>query len=331
MHNALYLLPAALLGATLLISPALAEDGAAPSGTAPSGSAPAASQTEAKPKPQTSWKKEAPPRVSRIQNPDRTFTPGADYDTIIERGWMSFGVYEDFAPYSWIEDGEHKGLDVELGRMIAEEFGVEARFTVMGADETVDDDLRNYVWKGPLIGGDVVNVMMHVPYHREFAIRNELVVLTGLYMTESVGIAYSKTAYPDDPPTPAYFRYDLVGVENDSLADFYLSSAFGGQLATKTRRFTATADAMAALRAGEVKAVMGPLAQIEFGLDADTAVHSPPLPGLAIGNWPLGIALRHNYRQLGYAVDDAIRAARESGRLQAVFERYGLSYTDPPF
>lgn len=276
-----------------------------------------------------------PPVVKRIQNPDKTFTPGADYDTIVKRGWISFGVYADFAPYSWKEGDTLKGVDVALAKMIAKALGVEARFKIMVADENVDSDLRNYVWKGPTVEGgadrrrSTVNVMMHVPWDREFATRNELVVMTGRYMAEAIAIAYRKDAYPEDPPTPAYFRYDKVGVENDSVADFYLATLSRGQLIGNMRRYPTIAAAMAALEAGEVKAVVGPRAQLEHGLTAKTAVHQPPLPGLTIGVWPLGVAIRHNYRQLAYAVDDAIQAARADGRLQAAFKRYGLTYRPP--
>ncbi|MEL7154921.1 MAG: hypothetical protein AAFN51_14245, partial [Pseudomonadota bacterium] len=64
---------------------------------------------------QRSWKKA--PVVKRIQNPDKTFTPGADLDTIRERGWIEFGVYDDFKPYSWVKDDQIIGTDVELGRI----------------------------------------------------------------------------------------------------------------------------------------------------------------------------------------------------------------------
>jgi ABC-type amino acid transport substrate-binding protein len=261
--------------------------------------------------------------------PGAAQTPGASYDQIIERGWISFGVYEDFAPYSWSEGDAHRGTDVELGRLIAEALGVEARFRAIGADENVDDDLRNHVWKGPLIGGDVVNVMLHVPYDRELAIRNELVVLTGLYMTENIAIAYRKDAYTDGAPTPGYFRFHTVGVENDSLADFYLSSLAGGQLIPNIRRYTTPSEAMSALRSGEISAVMGARAQLEHGLAEGLAVHQPPLPGLAIGKWLVGVAVRHTYRQLGYAVDGAIQAAVEDGRLAAIFQNYGLTWQAP--
>ena len=271
------------------------------------------------------------PSVAPIQNQDRTFTPGADLSTIRERGWILFGVYDDFRPYSWMENGEPRGTDIALGRIIASELGVEARFRMVAAGETVDDDLRNHVWKGPLVGerGDVVNVMLHVPWDRELDVRNELAVLGGKYMVEQVAIAYRRDAYPDGGPVPAYFRFDKVGVENDSIADFYLSNLANGQLLSKITRYPTVDAAMAALRDGKVKAVTGPLSQLQAGLDGTLAVHTPPLPGLARSRWTLGIAFRHNYRQLGYAVDDAIGAAIADGRLKAAFAEYGVGFTSP--
>ena len=86
---------------------------------------------------------------------------------------------------------------------------------------------------------------------------------------------------------------------------------------------------MTGLRRGEVAAVLGPRGQLEDGLAPGVAIHSPPLPGLALGEWTLGVAVRHTWRQLGYAVDDAIRAAISDGRLAAVFEKHGLTYAPP--
>ncbi|MEM9062968.1 MAG: transporter substrate-binding domain-containing protein [Pseudomonadota bacterium] len=277
-----------------------------------------------------SWKK--PPTISRIQNPDKTFTPGADLETIRDRGWIEFGVYEDFHPYSWDDDGEIRGLDVEIGRLIAADLGVEARFRLLAAGETVDDDLRSWVWKGPLIAaerGDVVNVMLHVPWDRELDIRNELIVLTGKYMVEEIAIAYSESHYPEDAPVPAYFRFDTVAVENDSLADFYLSNLAGGQLQANIQRYRTVPEAMAALAAGDVKAVTGPLSQLQGNLAPGISVHQPPLPGLSRGKWTLGVAVRHNYRRLGYAIDDALGAAIADGRMQEIFDQFGVSFAPP--
>ena len=252
---------------------------------------------------------------------------GKSLDDIQDQGWMTFAVYADFAPYSYREDGKLVGVDIDIARLIANELGVEARFYETAADENVDADLRNNIWKGAIIGGPVSNVMMHIPYNRELVCRNEQVVLGGQYFNEKIAIAYSKKEYPEDGPTPPYFRFDPVGVENDTISDFYLSSVFGGQLIPNMRRYVSVDKAMEALRSGEVKAVVGPLGQLEHGLNDQTAVHTPPLPGLALGSWTLSVATNFRWRPLGYAVDDAINAAITDGRMEEIFKSHGLTYT----
>ncbi len=254
---------------------------------------------------------------------------GQSLDDIQDRGTIKIAVYEDFPPFSYKEGGVLKGVDIEIGKLIAADLGVEALFIMTAADENVDGDLRNNVWRGKLIGGQIANVMLHVPYDRELGCRNEMVVLNGQYYNERLAIAYRKDAYPEDPPVPAYFRFDTVGVENDTISDFYLSGFARGQLVANMRRFPTTDNAMAALAGGEVMAVMAPLSQIEHALTDELAVHTPPLPGLARSSWTLGLAVRHNWRPLSYAVDDAIRYAVEDGRMAKIFEDHGLSYTRP--
>ncbi|MEM8755373.1 MAG: transporter substrate-binding domain-containing protein, partial [Pseudomonadota bacterium] len=253
-----------------------------------------------------------------------------DLDTIQDRGWIEFAVFEDYPPWSWEEKGEATGVDVEIGRLIAEALEVEPRFMFVAPGENLDADLRNYVWKGPIVGGRVANVMLHVPYDSDFACRVEQVVFTGQAYAEEVAIAYAKAAYEDDEkPVPAYFRFDLVGVENDTIADFYLSSLAGGQLLANIRRYPNYSAAMAALRAGDVKAVMGPRAELEHGADDGVAVHTPPLPGFAKGSWTLGVAVNHRYRPLAYSVDAAIEEALADGRIASIFDEYGLTFAAP--
>lgn len=254
---------------------------------------------------------------------------GKELDQIVEQGHMLFAVYEDYPPYSWNEGGTPRGVDVDIARLIAEDLGVEARFNFVAAGENLDADLRNNIWRGALIGGRISNVMMRIPYDSAFKCRVEQVVFTGQYAGEGIAIAYSKADYPKDKPVPAYFRFDLVGVENDSISDFYLSGFVGGQLRANIRRYPSTGAAMAALDAGEVKAVMGPLAELEYGLTDRTAVHQPPLAGFAVSRWTLGVAVNFLYRPLSYAVDDAVFAALQDGRIAAIYDSYGLTHSVP--
>ncbi len=265
---------------------------------------------------------------ARPQNVDRDIV-GQELDQIQDQGHMLFAVYEDFPPYSWEEGGQPRGVDIEIARLIAEDLGVEARFNFVDAGENLEADLRNNIWQGPVIGGRVSNVMMRVPYDSAFKCRVEQVVFTGQYAAESIAIAYDKASYPDEKPVPAYFRYDTVGVENDSIADFYLTSFVGGQLAGNIRHFPTMADAMDALSNGEVMASMGPLSQLEFGLSDSSDVHQPPLAGFAVSKWTLGVAVNFRYRPLSYAVDDAINYALQDGRIPAIYESYGLTFQAP--
>ncbi len=266
---------------------------------------------------------------ARPQNASRDIV-GQDLDTIVERGWIDIALFEDFPPYSYERNGAAAGIDVEIGRLIAAELGVAPRFRLVTAGETLDEDLRNWVWKGPIVGGRVANLLMHVPYDSAFACRVEQVVFTGQYATESIAIAYARAAYPEgDKPTPAYFRVDTVGVENDTIADFYLGAFPGGGLTGNTRRYPSTSAAMQALAAGEVMAVIGPRAQLEAGSTEGVSVHQPPLPGFALSTWTLGLAVHFRYRALGYAVDDAIQAALSDGRIARIYADHGLTFQPP--
>lgn len=254
---------------------------------------------------------------------------GQDMDTIQDQGHMLFAVYEDYPPYSWKEAGKPRGVDIEIARIIAQDLGVEARFNFVAAGENLEADLRNNIWKGALIGGRIANVMMRVPYDSAFKCRVEQVVFTGQYTSESVAIAYDKASYPDEKPVPAYFRFDAVAVENDSISDFYLSSFAGGQLAGKVQRFADMGAAMDALNAGQTKAAMGPLGQLEFGLGTGAAIHQPPLAGFAVSTWTLGVAVNFSYRPLSYAVDDAVNYALQDGRIAQIYADHGLSFQPP--
>jgi len=254
---------------------------------------------------------------------------GQDMDQIQDQGHMLFAVYENLPPYSWEEAGQPRGVDIEIARIIAEDLGVDARFNFVASGENLEADLRNNIWKGALVGGRISNVMMRVPYDSAFKCRVEQVVFTGQYAAESIAIAYDKASYPEDKPVPAYFRFDTVGVQNDSISDFYLSSFAGGQLSGKVTRYPRMADVMTALNAGETMAAMGPKAQLEFGLADGTDVHQPPLAGFAVSNWTLGVAVHFAYRPLSYAVDDAINYALQDGRIADIYASYGLTF-DPP-
>ena len=252
-------------------------------------------------------------------------------DDVIESKYIRIFVYESFPPYSYYtREGKLTGIDVEIARRLAEKLGVKINFFVRDADENVDDDLRNNVWKGHYIGGGIADVMMHVPVDDELRKNNPMAVIFGRYYTERMAIA-SDEAKVGKTGTLAPFLYNKIGVELDTLADFYLSSpsTFNGQLRDKVVRYRTFKDAMKGLKTQEVAGLMGPRGQLEAAVKATKRkynVSSPPFPGMALPRWNIGMAVKEDSRDLAYKLGDFIIELRESGELKTIFAKYGLTY-----
>lgn len=255
------------------------------------------------------------------------------YDDVIDSGYITIFVYKDYAPYSWeTESGELKGIDVEVAKKFAEDLGVELRFLVRGADENIDDDLRINIWKGDLIHRRVADVMMHAPYDREVDTRNEFAVLMGPYFLEHMALVVNQKQLPV-VENFGRFMNKPIAVELDTAGDFFLSNAFRGALQRSIRRGRTFADVVDQYSSGEVAAAMGSLAQAEWiatqAPDIDSHIAQPPMPGIVRRSWPVGFAVKHDSRDLGYALADVATQLMTSGELAEITARYGVSYFSP--
>ena len=84
-------------------------------------------------------------------------------------GTLRVAVYANFAP--WSTAG--KGIDIALGRALAERLGLQPQVVEFPADENMNDDLRNMVWRGHYLGHKPGDVMLHVPVDPRFAALNK--------------------------------------------------------------------------------------------------------------------------------------------------------------
>ena len=266
------------------------------------------------------------------------------FDQVQATGYISIAVYRDFPPYSYLENGVPKGIDIELGKRIADGLGVRPQWFWVIADENLDDDLRNAVWKGHYLGGGVADVMLRVPYSHEYAymtdelgeIKNERVVMFGPYHQEGWTVARRLTELPQ-LPNLAYFRYHNVGVEIDSVPDLTLTSALGGQLVSRVNHFTTTIAAIDALERQEVSAVVGMRGQIEWRLQATDnagasslfAISDDSLVQWSRRYWDIGMAVRQDHRQLAYAIEGLVDELIRNGAMASVFEQFHMSYQMP--
>lgn len=271
------------------------------------------------------------------------------YDDVVDSGFVRIGVYRDFPPYSFQQDGKPAGIDVDLGKAIAEELGVELQLHWITPDETLDDDLRNNVWKGhyldkdednPLAMKNVADVMMRVPYDRDYAYKrdstglliNDLVVMMSPYHQERWQLAYDSEKL-DSVRTLAKFQYHPIGVEVDSLPAFYLTSAMQGRMRDKTHHYANPRVAFAAMKEGEVSAVMAMRSEIDWLVFSEASdryrLAENGFPAMGKQAWDIGIAVGEADRDLGYAVETLFDRMIRDGSMARLFADYGVTYESP--
>ncbi|WP_412971039.1 substrate-binding periplasmic protein [Glaciecola sp. MF2-115] len=264
-------------------------------------------------------------------------------DDIQKQGTIIVAVYGEYPPFSYLnENDEPSGIDVDIAKHIAKKLGVDIDFIWMTAGETSDDDLRNYIWKGHIIHKVKADLMMRAPYDRKYSMKrddvgllvNELVHMFGPYHSETWKIVHNVERLPD-VPTMSMFQYHKIGVENDSIPYFYLNSAFKGIFRNNTSTYSNNEEAISAMQAGKVDAVMGLRSQISH-LHADLPkdeykLSSNAFPLIGKQKWDIGMAVHNDYRALAYETGDVVTELIMSGEMQKIFDKYNTIYQMPDY
>jgi len=262
------------------------------------------------------------------------------YDDIIESNDIIVAVYKDFKPFSYKENGRAKGVDIDLAQAIAKHLGVKLRLRWVTADENVEDDLRNNLWKGHYLKRTVADLMLRVPYDRDYSLlRDDIgelvhqhVHMFSPYHTESWKIIYNRDKV-ESVETIAIFQYHDIGVEVESIPQFYLSSAFRGRMSKRTKQFMSISKAIEAMTIGKVDAVMGLSSQISYFQSIiptnNYILAENAFPLMGQQQWDIGMAIKADYRQLGYAVADIVEAMVVQGEMKKIFTKYHVLYKTP--
>ncbi len=247
---------------------------------------------------------------------------------VLSSGALTVAVYDDFPPYSYRDaKGRMVGIDVSVAKALAERLGVGAVIRAVGADESMEDDLRNNVWKGHYLGGGVADIMLHVPVDKAFAQENDRVVILAPYFREQIVVATTQVLA--GAPLEA-FDEQRVGVELDTMADFFLLSARGGAMRNQVVHYRNMGEAVEALKRGELAGVAGPRAEVEFALGEqrkDYVVQA--LPGLGRGGWDLGAAVKQGNDELASEIAAGMQRLRDGGVIERIFSQHHATYQAP--
>ena len=261
-------------------------------------------------------------------------------DDIKASGEIVIAVYENFPPYSYIEDGVEKGIDIELGKKVAASLNVKPLWYFTGFDENLAGDLRNTIWRGNLIHKTKADIMFRIPYDYDYLrmtdistgeLENERVTIKGPYQSEKWIIATNKEVIPQIK-TLAIFAYQTIGVEIDMLPDLHLSGFARGLLQRNIKHYANFQDAVNGFKSGKIDAIAGLKSQIEYLIDyknnKDKYYLTQDIPQMK-SQWDLATAVSSSYRDLSYHVDGVLDVAYKNDEIKKIFESFGVEYLAP--
>ncbi|SDE46289.1 amino acid ABC transporter substrate-binding protein, PAAT family [Variovorax sp. CF079] len=245
-------------------------------------------------------------------------------ERVRERGALTVGLYHDMPPFH--VGGQ--GIDVELARALAESLGVRLSLLPFHADDNMNDDLRNMVWRGHYLGYGPADVLLHVPVDRPLMEGNPQVSVFAPYYRDRVVMARQLERVPR-LETLSQLGADKVAVPGQSLAGWLLIGADGGayrnQLITQWKDGAETARAL--LR-GEVAVAAGLASEMESVLRGDPrfAIAPMPSPRAPRDGWAVGMAVKRDATELAQALQRAVNEIAASGRLRQIFEHGNLAW-----
>lgn len=252
---------------------------------------------------------------------------GRDLDEVIKSGQIKVALYKEFAPFSDVGTG---GIDVDLAKLLADRLGVKLEILWFSADENMDDDLRNMVWRGTVLGYGPADVMLHVPIDATYTARNDKAMFFAPYYREKFGIARNLEKI-DKLESLDAFRTQRIGVEVETYPATVLLSADGGVYRNNVGNYKSASEALTAMKNGEVSAVMAMQSELEAGLAGTSgyAIADVPLPLVNRRQWVIGLAVKSGNEKLAQSLQAAMNSIAEKGELKDIFKRHGVEYRAP--
>lgn len=248
----------------------------------------------------------------------------AALDRIRDRGTLTVALYQDMPPFHVAG----QGIDVQIAQALAQSLGMKASSMPFNADENMNDDLRNMVWKGHYLGYGPADVLLHVPVDRPLMDATPQVNILAPYYRERIVVARQLDRLPQLEGLSA-LGDARVAVAGQSLAGWLMigadSGAYRNQLATQWKDGV---EAARALQRGEFAAAAGMASEMESVLRGDPrfAIAPIPVPRAPHDGWAVGMAVKKDATDLAQALQAAMNELAASGQLRKIFEGANVAW-----
>lgn len=248
-------------------------------------------------------------------------------DKLRARGSLRVGIYHDMPPFHV----RGRGIDVDLAQALAQALGLRLELMAFHADENMNDDLRNMVWKGHYLGYGPADVLLHVPVDKPLMDATPQALIFAPYYRERLALARSRARLPRLEQLSQLGR-ETLAVPGQTLAGWLLLGAEGGAYQSQLNtHWKDGAECARALLRGEFAAAAGLASELESVLrgQADFAIEPLPLPRAPRQGWATGLAVKKDAVELAQALQSAVNALSADGTLGRIFETHHVSWQTP--
>ncbi|MBS0293823.1 MAG: transporter substrate-binding domain-containing protein [Proteobacteria bacterium] len=252
-------------------------------------------------------------------------------------GALKVALYNAFPPFSSRSaQGAQgmQGLDVSLAQALARAMGLQLALLPFDADENMNDDLRNMVWKGHYLGYGPADVMLHVPVDKYFMQQNRQALIFAPYMREQVVLVRDRQRLPQVTGVADLKDMPLAAERGTSAASALIGHD-NRLLSAQVHLYDDGVKAVQAVLQGQAAAAYVTRAQAESAIFQSQArpeqweISEFPLTGVPAQGWLVGMAIKAGNEELGQALQQALQSLRGSGELLAIFKQHGLTLTAP--
>lgn len=224
-----------------------------------------------------------------------------------ERGVLRVATEPTFPPFEYIEDGNIVGFDVDLAHIIARHLGVKLEFKRVKFESIVPT----------LLGGDVDLIISGMTATPERALK---VSYTDPYFVTGLHLLVSQSRAPDAKGVADLDQEDrIIAVKLATTGDITAKAVF--KKAT-IRQFKTQNLAALEVAQGNADAFLYDLAAVraqnEVHKDTTFVIDTP------VGFEPYAIACRKGDPESVAWLNLVLRTMRLDGRLQELYEKYGL-------
>jgi polar amino acid transport system substrate-binding protein len=250
-------------------------------------------------------------------------------EAVQKSGALRVAVYLDYKPFSYSDNGQPKGVDVEIAQALADALKLRLDLFELRADDDLNDDLRNGVWKGTVFGAAPGDVMMHVPFDARIAKENDRVALYAPYHVDGVAM-FVDPAQAVAASDLSLLKTQKVAVAVGTIGDYVLSSTEDHAYLNQVVHERTLSGAAGRFERGDVAAFFGEQSAGESFARTGKRPYAVVHPaGNFAQTWTLGVAVKSDSRDLGAAVAEAMEVFAREGRLARIYASHGVDWREP--